>query len=87
LTTNVLGIGGIAMGIVPYLWSRSRIPVVPRHRRQHKPLAGGGRGHRPRAAGQPARCLFGGVCRQPGIHQVSRRRLRRHNQPLAGGFT
>ena len=25
LTTNVLGIGGIAIGIVPYLWSRSRI--------------------------------------------------------------
>jgi len=25
LTTNVLGIGGIAIGIVPYLWSRSRL--------------------------------------------------------------
>jgi amino acid transporter len=24
-TTNVLGIGGIAIGIVPYLWSRSRL--------------------------------------------------------------
>jgi amino acid transporter len=25
LTTNVLGVGGIAIGIVPYLWSRSRL--------------------------------------------------------------
>jgi hypothetical protein len=25
LTTNVLAIGGIATGIVPYLWSRSRL--------------------------------------------------------------
>ena len=25
LTTNTLGVGGVAIGIVPYLWSRSRI--------------------------------------------------------------
>ena len=25
LTTNVLGIGGIAIGVLPYLWSRSRL--------------------------------------------------------------
>jgi amino acid transporter len=29
LTTNVLAIGGIAIGIVPYLWSRSRLTRRP----------------------------------------------------------